>query len=775
MNAKRLLSFVLILVLLVVGTAAAQTDLQSAEASQTMAATSYIPGEPNDTLTTATEVRMDWDYSGYLLSAADVDYYKLAAATAYHVWVDVNLKDDWQSNSPLRIQLALYNANGVLLVEDTDCGYDYGSVASLDRVLPMGIYYLRVRACTGTLDINQGYTLSLYSEPVEQEPNDTRATATPVDPRLLDSGDGEPNDYYYESIDAPGDTDFYSLQAHARQVISVWLTSSFQLSILNSDGSPVTEIPTSCGPGYVCRAYVPPADGTYYLRVRAADHPNGSGNYSLWIRYYDSMGEVEPNDTLPQATIIHYDTCIGGGCFYQEDFIPGGEVHMLEDPADYYRFDGREGDNVLLTNSLFYNSSVDLQLYDPVMNLLATDPTVPVTLPSTGVYFIKVVANNPNCTGTNCWFEYGFLLMLRTGDEPNDTLATATPVQLGEPIYADWYPHRDRDWYRFEGRAGTVIDVNTITNQAGEDFIHLYDANGILLEANALPRDGIYYLEIQHLCHWQDGVCWYYPTTYHLSIGRNLYVSADVNALGGNKSIKQQDVATRDLLTGQWTLVFDASDVGITKDVVALEAMPNGTLLLSLGAAQTVPGLGKVMPQDIIRFVPTSLGANTAGAFQWYLDGSDVGLTTAGEKIDAITLYYSDYSDEPVLIISTSGSASVPRTSGGALKVADEDLIVFDVVQFGQNSQGTWHMEWNGSNVPGVASENLNAVDLIERQSHRPSRWLMTMKDSFVINGIKGGPLDVLFGWDSGPSSLAVQGLTNKPIDALADGPAFTP
>lgn len=772
MNAKRLLSFVLILVLLVVGTAAAQTDLQSAEASQSVAATSFIPGEPNDTLATATEVMMDWGYSGYLLSAADVDYYKLTAATAYDFWGDVGIYYD--STSPLRVQLALYDASGVLLTEDTGCDIGDGpdSLASLERVLTMGVYYLRVKACTGTLDINEAYWLSLRGTPIEQEPNDTRSTATPVDPRLLDSYDGEPNDYYYEAIDAPGDTDFYSIQAVARQVISVWLTSSFQLSILNSDGSPVSEIPTTCGPGYDCRAYVPPADGTYYLRVRAADHPQGSGTYLLWIRYYDSTFEVEPNDTPAQAMTIHYGTCIGSGCFGYDDYeYPGADLEG--DTADYYRFHGQQADSVLFYGIAYSNYWIDLQLYDPNMNLLVSDPTItPITLPATGVYTIKATLK-PN--GATYYTHYGFLLLLLKDDEPNNTMATATVVQLGEPIYAEWCPNVDVDWYRFEGHAGTVIDVNTFTNQAGDQFMFLYDANGTCLEANVLPKDGVYYLEMRQPCDWEDGGCWYWTEAYRLSIGRNLYVSADVNALGGNKSIKQQDVATRDLLTGQWTLVFDASDVGINKDVVALEAMPNGTLLLSLGAAQTVPGLGKVMPQDIIHFVPTSLGANTAGAFQWYLDGSDVGLTMAGEKIDAITLYYSDYTDEPVLIISTSGSASVPRTSGGALKVADEDLIVFDAVQFGQNSQGTWHMEWNGSNVPGVASENLNAVDLIERQSHRPSRWLMTMKDSFVINGIKGGPLDVLFGWDSGPSSLAVQALTNKPIDALADGPALTP
>jgi hypothetical protein len=372
------------------------------------------------------------------------------------------------------------------------------------------------------------------------------------------------------------------------------------------------------------------------------------------------------------------------------------------------------------------------------------------------------------------------MLFLRMDDEPNDTMTTATPVQLGQPIYAAWYPNVDVDWYRFEGRAGTVIDVNTFTRSDGDSTMFLYDATGTRLEANVLPKDGIYYLEMRQPCGWDEGICWYNTEEYHLTIGRRLYVSADVDALGGNAAIKQQDIATRDQATGQWTLVFDASDVGITKDVAAFEAMPNGTLLLSLVAAQTVPGLGKVMPHDIIRFVPTSLGANTAGSFQWYLDGSDVGLTTAGEKIDVIAINDNPYSADPVLLVSTSGSGSVPRTSGGSLKFADEDLIVFDAVQFGQNSQGAWHMELDGSKVPGMAAENLNAATLLERWSaHRTGRWLMTMSDSFVIDGISGGSFDALFAWYDGqnvdPTGLAVQGLTNKKIDALSVEPVWLP
>jgi len=107
--------------------------------------------------------------------------------------------------------------------------------------------------------------------------------------------------------------------------------------------------------------------------------------------------------------------------------------------------------------------------------------------------------------------------------------------------------------------------------------------------------------------------------------------------------------------------------VGITKDVVAFDRLPNGSLRRSLGAPQTAPGLGKIAPQDVIRFVPTALGDTTAGTIEWYLDGSNVGLTTAGEKIDAIN--WRANVEQP-LSISLSGAGSLPRQSGGNLAVA---------------------------------------------------------------------------------------------------------
>ena len=325
----------------------------------------------------------------------------------------------------------------------------------------------------------------------------------------------------------------------------------------------------------------------------------------------------------------------------------------------------------------------------------------------------------------------------------------------------------DTDWFRFQGRAGDVLaDINKDTET---ENVYLYAADGTQLwSMHVLPADGVYYLEVRGYYDdkW-DTYCEEGQVTY--PFGQALWVSAAVDGLGGNAAIKRGDIATRKTAAGQWQIVFDASDVGITQNVVAFEALPNGSILMSLAGPQTVPGLGKVMPQDIIRFVPSALGDTTAGTFQWFLDGSDVGLTTSGEKIDAI--YYQAGIENP-LRISTRGAGAVPRTSGGVLKFADEDLINLVNGVFGPNSAGTWRMGLDGSTVPGLTGEDISSATLVQTFPERYSQLLIGLDSAFTVSGTKGTPYDVL---REGTWQLAVTHLTDKKMDGLGIGAAWMP
>ncbi len=83
---------------------------------------------------------------------------------------------------------------------------------------------------------------------------------------------------------------------------------------------------------------------------------------------------------------------------------------------------------------------------------------------------------------------------------------------------------------------------------------------------------------------------------------------------------------------GTWAYYFDGSDVGLgsnsNEDVDALAATAAGNLLLSTLGSFSVPGLSG-SDEDIFQFNPTSLGTNTAGTYQMYLDLSTKGIATS--------------------------------------------------------------------------------------------------------------------------------------------------
>lgn len=192
-----------------------------------------------------------------------------------------------------------------------------------------------------------------------------------------------------------------------------------------------------------------------------------------------------------------------------------------------------------------------------------------------------------------------------------------------------------------------------------------------------------------------------------------LFVSSHSSGQAGDVSFRDEDILAYDFNTQEWQMIFDGSDVGITKDVDAFFFRPDGTLLLSFNGPTVIPALGAVDDSDIVIFTPTRLGNETAGSFTFFLRGADVGLTTDGEDIDAI-----GFTADGHLIVSTIGDFNTPTLAG-----KDEDLIQLDGA-----SSGTWSLFLDGSAV-GLANEDINGFWLDTTMSER----YLTVKDSFAF------------------------------------------
>jgi hypothetical protein len=211
-----------------------------------------------------------------------------------------------------------------------------------------------------------------------------------------------------------------------------------------------------------------------------------------------------------------------------------------------------------------------------------------------------------------------------------------------------------------------------------------------------------------------------------------LYLGSSTSGTAGGIAFADEDILIRKQATGAWSLFFDGSDVGLANtDVDAFELQADGTLLVSFDSAFTLSGFGAVDDSDILRFTPTSTGSNTAGAWTWYFDGSDVGLTTNDEDIDAFTV-----TADGRILISTLGDVSVT----GAVSGMDEDLLVFTPTTLGTTTSGTWAQHFDGSDVglSNTSNEDVNGVWV-----DTAGKLYLTTLGNFSVSGASGDGSDI--------------------------------
>ena len=231
-------------------------------------------------------------------------------------------------------------------------------------------------------------------------------------------------------------------------------------------------------------------------------------------------------------------------------------------------------------------------------------------------------------------------------------------------------------------------------------------------------------------------------------------------AVPGVGTVADEDIVALDEVTGLWSLVFDGSDVGLgSLEISGLAVLGSGDLLLSFTQPGTVGGIA-VDDSDIVQFTPTTLGANTAGSFSLFFDGSDVALTSNGEDVDSIT-----FDGNGDLVISTTGGFSGTGASG-----ADEDLFVFTGT-FGTNTSGSFTLLFDGSDVGlgGNGAEDVDAAGLTAA-----GNLLFSTNGSFSVPGLTGADEDVVefsgtFGNATSGTSTMRQDLSTRGIAAGED------
>jgi hypothetical protein len=159
-----------------------------------------------------------------------------------------------------------------------------------------------------------------------------------------------------------------------------------------------------------------------------------------------------------------------------------------------------------------------------------------------------------------------------------------------------------------------------------------------------------------------------------------------------------------------------------------------------------VPGVGAVRGQDLVRaeWVPDTQDIFTN--FTLYFDGSDVGLTTGGERIDAVYVLEvvdtpAAYTCERMALISTVGAYRVPDGAGGWLAGGGEDVLAFCGSRFGADTAGTWSLYHDGSAEGAPA----NALIALAHEETRKGfdRFDFLSKGAFRADRANGGHSEV--------------------------------
>jgi thermitase len=189
-----------------------------------------------------------------------------------------------------------------------------------------------------------------------------------------------------------------------------------------------------------------------------------------------------------------------------------------------------------------------------------------------------------------------------------------------------------------------------------------------------------------------------------------LYFSLAYNGTVDGLSVDNEDIVAFD--GAQFSTYLDGSDVGLegfTIDAFAI-VIPDQVFLMSFAESGSVPGIGDTVQDcDIVQFTASSLGEATAGSFSLYFDGSDVGLSSSLEDVDAIELL-----PDGRLLVSTNNNFGVPGLFG-----YDEDVIAFSPSSLGSETAGTWAMYFDGDNIgldsptediDGVAVDSLGDI-----------------------------------------------------------------
>ena len=265
------------------------------------------------------------------------------------------------------------------------------------------------------------------------------------------------------------------------------------------------------------------------------------------------------------------------------------------------------------------------------------------------------------------------------------------------------------------------------------------------------------------------------PVTFSFTVpGEEPATSIFVTAAGGRTTdglnYKKNDILLWD--GAAWSLWFEGAANGLTNrhDINAI-AVPDGSageVYMSFVANRVrLPGISDwVMGHDVVYYDGTS--------YSLYLDGSDLGLSTVSEKIDALEVMPSDDPNcEAIVALSTQGNGRV----NGLGTVRGEDILFLCLKQSGADTQFEWLSVIRGA----AESMPANATVGLSMAAADATDLFFLTRSTFNVDSAVGGH-SMVYRFDtnvaefSGPYWRAADHGLRQRVDGLdINGPLSNP
>src|SRR5262245_5605222 len=133
--------------------------------------------------------------------------------------------------------------------------------------------------------------------------------------------------------------------------------------------------------------------------------------------------------------------------------------------------------------------------------------------------------------------------------------------------------------------------------------------------------------------------------------------------LPGGVTVENEDIALCTLTaTGAgttactWSMFFDGSVATLNTAVKALDILPNGSLVMAVGADGSIADLSAIKSKDLALFIPDDPLTLPYGSGEWrlYMDGDAVKGSTDGRVWDAVTVL-----DDGDVLVSVSAGGTL--------------------------------------------------------------------------------------------------------------------